>query len=129
VLDTLTKLFSLLQSGVADIFANGIEVLHLKVEQDRIDLDLMNKELLTDFLKNADARDHSLSRKLAMLRSVAQRLKSKGLTLTISVRGSLLLTLGLEAKPGFSRVFTGTDAIEVNNMSQLSQLILQESLT
>jgi hypothetical protein len=128
-LNILPWLFNLLQSGVTSVFASGIEAFHLKVEQDRIDLDLMNKELLTDFLKKADARDHSVSRKLTMLRSVAQNLKSEGLTLTISYRGSLLLTLGSEAKPGFSRVFTGTDAIEINNMSQLSQLIIQESLT
>jgi hypothetical protein len=128
-LNILPWLFNLLQSGVTRVFANGIEAFHLKVEQDRIDLDLMNTELLTDFLKKADAKDYSVSRKLAMLRSVAQGLKSEGLTLTISYRGSLLLTLGSEAQPGFSRVFTGTDAIEVNNMSQLSQLILQESLT
>jgi hypothetical protein len=128
-LNILPWLFNLLQSGVTSVFANGIEAFHLKVEQDRIDLNLMNKELFTDFLKKADAKDPSLSRKLAMLRSVAQDLKSEGHTLTISYRGSLLLTLGSEAKPGFSRVFTGTDAIEVNNMRELSQLILQESLT
>ncbi len=124
-LNRLVWLFSLLKSGSASFFTDGIENLRLKVEKERIDLNLMNKELLTDLLKNTDARDKSLFRKLAMLKSIAQELKREGLTLTISYRDSLLLTLGSEAKPTFSdtRAFTGTDAIEIDDLKQLSQIM------
>lgn len=94
------------------------------MENERIDVDLMNKELLMDLLKSADVKDNSLSRKLAMVKRIAGELKTEGFTLTISYRGSLLLTLGADASPGFSKVFTGTDAIEINNWTQLSQLLL-----
>jgi hypothetical protein len=123
-LSTLTWLFNLLQSGVASIFANGIEALHLKAEHKRIAVDLRNKELLIELVESTDTKDTSLSKRLAMAKDIAERLKSAGLTLTISYKGTLILTLGAEAKPNFSQIFTGTDAIEIHNLKQLTQLML-----
>ena len=123
-MSTLTWLFNLLQSGVASIFANGIEALHLKAEHKRIAVDLRNKELLIELVESADTKDTSLSKRLAMAKDIAERLKSAGLTLTISYKGTLILTLGAEAKPNFSQIFTGTDAIEIHNLKQLTQLML-----
>lgn len=118
-------LFSLLQSGVASFLINEIETLHLKVEKKRIDFNLMDKELLADIFTSSDVKHQSPLKKLAMLKNVAQELKREGLTITISYRTSLLLTLGSEAKPSFShiRAFTGTDAIEINDLKQLRQII------
>ncbi|UCH30964.1 MAG: hypothetical protein JSV05_05475 [Candidatus Bathyarchaeota archaeon] len=114
----------MLKSGVASILTNGIETFHLSVEKGRIDFNLMNRQLLIDLLKNADVKDKSLLKNLAMLKSFAQELKKEDLTLTISYKGSLLLTLGSEAKPTISQVFTGTDAIAINDMKRLTQIFL-----
>ena len=117
-------LFSFLKSGVASFFADGMETFHLKVEKKRIDLNLMNKELLMDLLENTDAKEKSLLKKLTVLGNVAQELKNEGLTLTISYRGDLLLTLGSEAKPTFSQAVTGTGAIEINNLKKLRKIVI-----
>ncbi|UCE95345.1 MAG: hypothetical protein JSV51_06335 [Candidatus Bathyarchaeota archaeon] len=117
-------LFGMLKSGNASILANGIETLHLSVEKKRIDFNLMNRQLLIDLLKNADVKDQSLLKNLAMLKSLAQELKKENLTLTISYKGSLLLTLGSEAKSTISQTFTGTDAIAINDMKRLIQIFL-----
>lgn len=87
-------------------------------------MDLRNKELLIELVESTDTKDTSLSKRLAMAKDIAERLKSAGLTLTISYKGTLILTLGAEAKPGFSQIFTGTDAIEIHNLKQLTQLML-----
>ncbi len=83
----------------------------------------MDKELLTEFLKSTGTKEKSLSKKLNAFTSVAQRLKREGLTLSIFYRGALLLTMGSEAKPTFSQIFTGTDAIEINDLNRLKQLL------
>jgi hypothetical protein len=123
VLNTLMWLFSFLESGAASFSTNETETLHLEVKKKRINFNLMNKELLTDFFKSIGAKEKSLSKNLKALKSVAQGLQEEGLTLTISYRSCLLLTLGSEAKPTFSQVFTGTDAIEINDLNRLKQLL------
>jgi len=76
-----------------------------------------------DLLKNTDvARAQLLLKHLRTLRWIAQELKAAGFTLTVSYQGSLLLTLGSEAKPTFSQILTRTDAIELNNLKQLMQV-------
>lgn len=122
-MNTVIWLFSFLESGAASFSTNEVETFRFKVNKKRIDFDLMNKELLTDFLNNIGAKEKSLSEKVKALKSVAQGLKKEGFTLTVSYKGSLLLTLGSEAKPTFSQVFTGTDAIEINDMDRLKQLL------
>ncbi len=87
-------------------------------------MDLRNKKLLIELVESTDTKDTSLSKRLAMAKDIAERLKSAGLTLTISYKGTLILTLGAEAKPNFSQIFTGTDAIEIHNLKQLTQLML-----
>ena len=119
-------LFSLLQSGLASFVTNGSETLHLKVEKKRIDVNLMDKELLKDLLKSLDKKTKSPLKKLTRLKRIAQNLKREGLTLTISYRNSLLVTLGSEAKPSFPYIhaITGTDAIQIHNLKQFSQIVL-----
>jgi hypothetical protein len=123
VLDTLVWLFSFLESGAASFSTNETETFHLEVAEKRISFNLMDKELLTDFLRSTGTKEKSLSKKLEALKSVAQGLKREGLTLSVFYRGALLLTMGSEAKPTFSQIFTGTDAIEINDLNRLKQLL------
>ena len=52
----------------------------------------------------------------------AVELKDEGLTVTLSYKGDLLVTIGSEAKPKFSRLVTRTDAVEINNLRKLIEL-------
>ncbi|NIO37549.1 hypothetical protein GTO27_07580 [Candidatus Bathyarchaeota archaeon] len=122
-MNTLAWLISFLKSGTASFFINGTESLHLKIERERINLNLMKKDLLMNLLESADVRRNSLFKKLTIVRKIAQELRDKGLTLTISYKGALLLTLGSQAKPTLSQAVTGTDAIEINNLKQLKQIL------
>jgi hypothetical protein len=49
-------------------------------------------------------------------------LKDEGLTVTLSYKGDLLVTIGSEAKSKFSRLVTRTDAVEINNLRKLVEL-------
>ncbi|UCB59929.1 MAG: hypothetical protein JSW72_07385 [Candidatus Bathyarchaeota archaeon] len=120
----LTWLISLLESGVASLLSNDVETLRLKVDKKRIDFNVMNKDLLMDLLNSTQVDKGSLLEKISLLRSVARELKDEGLTLTIAYQGALLLTLGSEAKPTFSQIVTGTDAVEINDLKQLMRIII-----
>lgn len=117
-------LISLLKSGVASFSTSGIEAINARIEEKRIEIDLMNKELLKDLLKSNSVKEISFLSKFTIFKNFAQELKKEGYTLTISYKGSLVLTLGSEAKPTLSMAITGTDSIEINNLKQLKDIIV-----
>ncbi len=101
------------------------ETLQLKIEDRRIDINLLNKKLLKSILETkVESEEKSLLGKLPQLRSMARQLKKNGLTVIVSYKGTAVLTLGLEADPKLSRLVIGTDTIEINSLSKLMQLLI-----
>jgi len=110
-----------IKSGEVTLFTNDVEALQIKAEDNKIKLNATNKDFLKDVIGSAGAGG-SIRSKLAQLRGVAGDLKDAGLTVTFSFKGDRLVTIGLEAKPTFSRLVTGTDAVEINNLRKLLEL-------
>lgn len=114
-----------LKSGKISLLTSGKETLQLKIEDKRIDVNLLNKKLLKNILEtNVESEEKSLLGRLPQLKSMAEEFKKNGLTVMIFYKSSVLLTLGLEAHPKLSRLVTGTDAIEINSLSKLMQLLI-----
>jgi hypothetical protein len=57
-----------------------------------------------------------------MLKDVAEELSDAGITVTLSYKGGVVVTMGSEAKPKLSSVVTGTKAIEINSPRKLVEL-------
>ncbi len=118
-------LVHILKSGEVSVFTDNMKTLQLKVENRKIDVNLMNKELLKTILRvGVEAKGKSLLERLTQLKNIAKELKRDGLTITISHRGCIVLTLGSGANPTFSQLVTRTNAIEINNLSKLMQLVV-----
>ena len=113
-----TWLGYVIQSGEVTLFTKNKEVLQLKAENKKICLNAVNKEFLKDAIGSMGG-GKSIRHKLAQLKDVAAELKDEGLTVTLSYQGNLVLTVGSEANPKFSRLVTGTNAIEINNLRKL----------
>ena len=109
------------KSGAVTLSTGDVEALHIKARDDKIEISIDSKDFLKDTLASAGA-DGSIRSKLAQLRSIAGELKDEGLTVTLSFKGDRLATLGLDAKPTFSRLVTGTNAVEINNLRKLLEL-------
>jgi len=102
---------------------NGTENIHLKIENNKIDLDFMQKELLKILLElEAEMEEKNILKRIKTLKNIAEKLKQNGFTLTISHKGEKILTLGSEAHPTLSSMVTGTNAIEVNNLIEIMKL-------
>ena len=96
----------------------------LQIENNKTDLDFARKDVFKDMLGlEARAEEKSIPERLKTLADFAQKLKEKGLTMTISHQEQTILTLGKEAHPTISPMVTGTDAIEINNLVELAKLI------
>jgi len=116
-----TWLSHVVKSGEVTLFTGDEEALQVKAEDNKIELTIANKEFLKDVVDSAGG-GASIRNKLAQLKDIAGELKDAGLTITLSYRGDILVTIGSEAKPKFSRLVTRTDAVEINNLRKLLQL-------
>ena len=116
-----TWLGHVVKSGEVTLFTGDEEALQVKAEGNKIELSIANKEFLKDVVDSAGG-GASIRSKLAQLKDMAGELKEEGLTITLSYRGDILVTIGSEAKPKFSRLVTGTDAVEINNLRKLLEL-------
>ncbi len=116
-----TWLGHVVKSGEVTLSTGDVEALQIKAEDNKIEINIDNKEFLKDVLRSTGA-DGSIRSKLAQLKSISRELKDEGLTVTLSFGGDRLVTIGLEAKPTLSRLVTGTDAVEINNLLRLLEL-------
>lgn len=112
-----------MKSGAITLTTGDSEALRISAEANKIDVSIADKEFLKDVLGSA-GDGKPLRSKLAQLKSIATELKVEGLTVTISYKGDLLVTIGSEAKPKFSNLVTRTDAVEINNLRKLVKLTL-----
>ena len=60
--------------------------------------------------------------RLSEARRFAKYLKEKNLTLCISNRGKIVMKLGKEANPKFSRMITQSGAVEITDIRELRRL-------
>jgi hypothetical protein len=116
-----TWLGHVVKSGEVTLFTDDAKALQIKAENNKIDLNAASKEFLKDVIGSAGS-GASIRSMVAQLRSIAGELKDEGLTVTFSFKGDRLFTIGLEAKPTFSRLVTRTDAVEINNLRKLLEL-------
>ena len=116
-----TWLSHVVKSGEVTLFTGDEEALQVKAEDNKIELSVTSKEFLKDVVDSAGG-GASIRSKLAQLKDIAGELKDEGLTITLSYRGDILVTIGSEAKPKFSRLVTRTNAVEINNLRKLLEL-------
>ena len=111
----------MLKSGEVTVSTGDVKALQLRVENKKIDLNIVDKEFLKMALEGGTQRS-SLLDMLGLLKNIAKELKDEGYTVTISYQGKTAVTLGSEAAPSFSRLVTRTNAIEINRLVKLLQM-------
>ena len=120
-LQTFTLLSHVLKSGELQLFTNDEKVLALKAKNQRIDLNIVDNKFLKDVLRDSvDVK--SFLKNFAYFKNIAEELKNENVTITVSFKGIVVLTLGSDAKPNLSRLITRTKEIEINNLRKLIQL-------
>ena len=106
-MQTLTFLTQILKSGEINLSANNQKLIQLTIKSNKIDLNIRDnkllKELLTDNTKTA-----SFLELLKQFKTLAEELKNQGVTITLSYKGEIMLTIGSDAKANFSQLVTRT---------------------
>ena len=122
-MQTLTLLTQILKSGEINLSANNQKLLQLTIKSNKIDLNIRDNKLLKELLSD-NTKTASFLELLKQFKTLAEELKNQGVTITLSYKGVIMLTIGSDAKANFSQLVTGTKKIEINNLKKLIQLAL-----
>ena len=117
-----TQLGHIIKSGAVTLSTGNKEALKMKAENNRIDINAIDKEFLKDVVGNmGDGK--SIGNSINQLKGLAEELQKEGLTITVSYKGDLVITVGSGAKPKISRLITRTKAVEINNLRKLVEIV------
>ena len=129
------------ESGKIVVSTGDIEVLEINLKGKEIGVNVENK----DFIKRAMRISGELSGErpnteksenekpggkkksgssLATLKTVAETLSRRGITITISYQSHTVVTLGSGAHPWLSQLITKTNAIAINSLLKLVEMIM-----
>ena len=128
----------IVKSGKVTVSAKNVEALEITAANKKIDVKALDKEFIKEALEAAmrEKKDKGIGASikgavgqiktarssLDMLKEVAEELKEAGVTVTLTYKDDVVVTLGSEANSKFSRVVTGTKAIEINSPKKLAEL-------
>jgi len=114
-IDLPINLLKLVKTGSLDISENDKKTVTFSFSENKIIVDIL------DITFNITATKGILIR-LSEARRFAKYLKEKNLTLCISNRGKIVMKLGKEANPKFSRMMTRSGAVEITDLRELRRL-------
>ena len=130
-----TVIGEMLESGKVTVSANNVKAIEINAANKKIEINALDKKFLKQALtatrdgkKSKGTLDHikgtvgqikTARSMLGQLKEVAEELSEAGITVTLSYRGDVVVTIGSQAKPKLSSAVTGTKAIEINSPRKL----------
>jgi hypothetical protein len=134
-----TLIGEMLQSGKVTVSVNNVETVKITAANRKIDITAIDKDFLKEALtattaekkkskgiggriKGTVGQIKTTRSSLSMLKDVAEELSDAGITVTLSYKDDVVVTMGSEANPKLSSVATGTKAIEINSPRKLVEL-------
>jgi hypothetical protein len=132
-----TLIAEMLKSGKVTVSTNNVEALEITAANKKININAVNKKFLKETLaatreENSEGIRGSIRGRvgqiksarssLGMLKDVAEELSEAGITVTLSYKGDLVVTMGSQASPKLSSIATGTKAIEINSLRKLVEM-------
>jgi hypothetical protein len=117
-----TQIGHIIKSGAVTLSTGNKEALKMRAKNNRIDINAIDKKFLKDVVGNmGDGK--SIRNRISQLKGLAEELQNEGLTITVSFKGDLVITVGLDAEPKISQIITRTNAVEINNLRKLVELV------
>lgn len=124
------------ESGRVVVLTGDVQVLLVNLTSKRIDVDVEDKAFIKRILalrgelapKPAEGAEEestpNIGGALSMVRSVAEMLCSRGITLTFSYRGHRIATVGAEAHPTLLQHITKTRGVALNSLLAAVRMLI-----
>ena len=114
-IDLPISLLNFVNGGSLSVIENNKKTVGILFDQNKITIDIQDITFNMPVTKGIFTR-------LSEAREFASHLKKKNLTLCISNRGKIVMRLGKEANPKFSRLLTQSSAVEITDLIELRKL-------
>lgn len=121
------------ESGRVLLSTGDLEVLKVNLTSTQINVDIEDKAFikrviamrgeLVPKMPNQD-KTKKLTSPLKMLKTLAETLKSRGITLTVSYQGHRIVTIGADAKPILLQIITKTKAVALNSIYTAIKMLI-----
>ncbi|HLN46051.1 MAG TPA: hypothetical protein VK209_10130 [Candidatus Sulfotelmatobacter sp.] len=131
------------ESGKVILSTGDLNVLEVNLTSKKINVDLEDKNFIKRIiamrgeisqqaqaqLMEGDEIEKEVKKKpgvspLKTLRSVAEALHDRGITLTVSYKGGTIITIGAEARSTILQLITKTRAVAVNSFINILRIII-----
>ena len=114
-IDLPISLLKFVNGGSLSVNENNKKTVNILFDRNKITIDIQDITFNVPVTKGIFTR-------LSEAREFASHLKEKNLTLCISNRGKIVMRLGKEANPKFSRMLTQSSAVEITDLIELRKL-------
>ena len=131
-----------IESGKVTLSTKNKESIKIIAVNKKIDVNLKDKDLIKDLILSVRKGSKNISSTETVKESpkmvkaaksmretlidTANELKQAGITITLSYKADVVVTVGAQASAGISRLVTGTKAIEINSLPKLVELGIYE---
>jgi hypothetical protein len=123
------------ESGIVLLSTGNLRVLKVNLTSKEINVDIEDKAFIKRIIAMRDQLTPKLptepntqqkkpSSPLAILKTVAETLKNRGITLTVSYRGHRIVTIGAKAKPTLLQAITKTNGVALNSLYTAIRMII-----
>lgn len=123
------------ESGKVLLSTGDLEVLKVNLTSKEIDVDIEDKAFIKRVIamrgelipKNPTANTGEKQKSpslLAILKTVAETLRSRDITLTVSYKGHRIATIGADAKPTLLQLITKTKAVALNSIYTAIKMLI-----
>ncbi|HLN44807.1 MAG TPA: hypothetical protein VK209_03785 [Candidatus Sulfotelmatobacter sp.] len=137
---SLAALAGILKSGKVTVSTKDKEELEITAGNRRIDVNAEDKGLIKEVIsavresggkrgiaetiKEAPSTIEALNDMRELMADIAEELKQAGITVTLSYKGDLVVTVGAQANSKISRLITKTKALEINSLPKLIEMAI-----
>jgi hypothetical protein len=129
------------ESGRVVLSTGNLEVLEVKLASKRIDVNLKDKGFIKRLIKmrgefgtqsSVDTQEEiakavkkkKSSSPVKMLKTVAEALSDREITLTVSYKGGAVIIIGADARSTVLQLITKTRAVAINSLYRLLRMII-----
>ena len=134
-----TLLAESIKSGKIKVSQNNTEALEITAQDKKIDVNAKDKEFIKDILSStnkANEQQKGVVSKIGrgvvgirtvrnvqpIVKEIAEDLRREGLTVTLSLKGDTVVTMGSKADSKMSRFLLGTKSVEINSVRKLIEM-------
>jgi hypothetical protein len=135
-----TFLAETIKSGKIKVSQNNTETLEITAQNNKIDVNAKDKKFIKDIISSTNKNNKKPQKGIIgtiersvnglktarnvqpMVKEIAEDLRREGMTVTLSLKGDTVITIGSEADPKITQLILGTKGVQINSVKKIVEI-------